>query len=612
MENTFDIKNGTLLHCLVKQPHVEIPEGVRTIASYAFSEPDNDLNGQKKLVSVVIPKSVTMIKEKAFYDCKRLETVMVLGPAEIGYEAFFGCKSLYSVHLADGVRALNTECFSYCENLRSLFIPASVERIGIDIACQNDWDYENPFFFCERKGKAKEWSPCWNRIYRDPRYNDEYHTYYHRVFYGLTRSGFSREAMEWAHPSKPSTIPEPPKPGKETIQRCEEALKLMYRHQWAYALDLIYVPQIPQDKEHIRLFEMYYNNCTINRLRDDQIERLREESNNPDNATACFLYGYWLVWNARGFKDMRRAEELVRTAAEAGFGIMWWLLRYMWKYGQNSEARIDKDKVKFFEEKALPYDLDIVFTNETIGSLLYGNDADPKKALELVRQRIEDAGGEDKANDAIMVSLSECLLANGDRKGAIVAAEKAIERGSLNSGYSALVMAKCINDAGDDWLKGGEDLAQNIFDRAAKDGSSYGLYNQAIRLHDHAKNWSRERKKMLQIEARIAFEKAAILSHGDACLELATCANSGELAFYGERAEDSYPFFLRGAIAGNKDCAYWLYKYQSIALDNDIDIKEREVNLPPDADHSSPAAWRRYAEVLYESEGEAWPVDSDE
>ena len=81
----------------------QIPEGVETIGSYAFS-------GSYYLSDVTIPDSVV----------------------KIGFQAFSFCAELKSVTIPNGVRVIDTEAFSYCDEIKEITIPASVVSIEKD------------------------------------------------------------------------------------------------------------------------------------------------------------------------------------------------------------------------------------------------------------------------------------------------------------------------------------------------------------------------------------------------------------------------------------------------------------------------------------------------
>lgn len=103
---------------------IVIPDTVTVIENAAFYNcPD--------LKVVVIPDSVTYIGESAFQNCSSLEYVLLgNGLVEIGDIAFKDCSSLAYLNLGDSVKIVGDGAFFGCESLRNVYIPASVEEIG--------------------------------------------------------------------------------------------------------------------------------------------------------------------------------------------------------------------------------------------------------------------------------------------------------------------------------------------------------------------------------------------------------------------------------------------------------------------------------------------------
>lgn len=80
---------------------VSIPEGVTSIAAYAFE-------GQTKLESVSFPSTLKKIGEGAFYDCSSLERLYIPKSVKnIAKAAFSGCRSLKKVEFASGKTKLD-------------------------------------------------------------------------------------------------------------------------------------------------------------------------------------------------------------------------------------------------------------------------------------------------------------------------------------------------------------------------------------------------------------------------------------------------------------------------------------------------------------------------
>ena len=122
----FDISKGVLTEYKGPGGDVVIPEGVKEIASQAFT-------GCKGLASVTIPESVTKISCGAFSSCTGLQSVTIPeGVIEIGGYAFGGCTGLTSVTIPESVTEIGGSAFDRCTGLQSVTIPADVKEIGMN------------------------------------------------------------------------------------------------------------------------------------------------------------------------------------------------------------------------------------------------------------------------------------------------------------------------------------------------------------------------------------------------------------------------------------------------------------------------------------------------
>ena len=83
------------------------------------------------VTELVIPSTVTKIKDYAFYGCSSLTSgVIPNSVTSIGQKAFDGCSSLTSVVIPDSVTSIGNGAFSGCSSLTSIVIPDSVTRIS--------------------------------------------------------------------------------------------------------------------------------------------------------------------------------------------------------------------------------------------------------------------------------------------------------------------------------------------------------------------------------------------------------------------------------------------------------------------------------------------------
>ncbi len=86
--------------------------------------------GLPLLQSITLPKGITRINDKAFYDKKHLKSIVIPDNVEvIGDNAFARCTSLASVQLGKGLETIGASAFDDCYALKSITIPSRVTTI---------------------------------------------------------------------------------------------------------------------------------------------------------------------------------------------------------------------------------------------------------------------------------------------------------------------------------------------------------------------------------------------------------------------------------------------------------------------------------------------------
>ena len=110
-------------YCCYGLTEVTIPEGVTTVGDYAFCYCEN-------LCVADIPNSVITIGDSSFYGTG-LKTVNLTGQvSRIEDHAFLRCKSLTDVTIGSNVSYLGDYAFEYCSGLKTVTIEEGLSNIG--------------------------------------------------------------------------------------------------------------------------------------------------------------------------------------------------------------------------------------------------------------------------------------------------------------------------------------------------------------------------------------------------------------------------------------------------------------------------------------------------
>lgn len=88
------------------------------------------VNGEEPKL-LIVPDSITEIKDFAFRSCKTIENVIIHdGVTKIGQDAFNECKKMVNVVIGENVTSIGQYAFCGCSLLKNIRIPASVTSLG--------------------------------------------------------------------------------------------------------------------------------------------------------------------------------------------------------------------------------------------------------------------------------------------------------------------------------------------------------------------------------------------------------------------------------------------------------------------------------------------------
>ena len=107
--------------------NIIVESGVTTIGNFAFFAAGYDLSYE----TVTIPDTVEYIGEDAFYSSKDLKSVEIPGSVKkIGIEAFSN-SGIQALTLNEGNEKIMDRAFEYCINLKELVVPSTVNYTGL-------------------------------------------------------------------------------------------------------------------------------------------------------------------------------------------------------------------------------------------------------------------------------------------------------------------------------------------------------------------------------------------------------------------------------------------------------------------------------------------------
>lgn len=83
------------------------------------------------LQSIIIPESVTTLGKALFQGCKELKTAVVNSAANLSEDMFNGCSALSSVTLNSSIKQIGNSAFEACTSLTGITLPSELQELGV-------------------------------------------------------------------------------------------------------------------------------------------------------------------------------------------------------------------------------------------------------------------------------------------------------------------------------------------------------------------------------------------------------------------------------------------------------------------------------------------------
>ena len=104
--------------------YIQVDNGVTSLGKDAFA-------ACSKITEAVLPDTLTLIGDSAFYQCKALKRITIPeGVTEVGTNAFTDCTVLAQVSLPGSLRTIGLKAFCKCSTLTEVTIPEGVVNLG--------------------------------------------------------------------------------------------------------------------------------------------------------------------------------------------------------------------------------------------------------------------------------------------------------------------------------------------------------------------------------------------------------------------------------------------------------------------------------------------------
>lgn len=121
--NEFEIKNGELIAYHGQAKQVIVPEGIESVADFAFY-------GSNTIETVAFAEGLKRIGNLAFYQCAGLKEITLPDSViAIGGNAFARCSSLTKIKLPKNLQTISRSMFYCCTKLMQVTLPETLVHI---------------------------------------------------------------------------------------------------------------------------------------------------------------------------------------------------------------------------------------------------------------------------------------------------------------------------------------------------------------------------------------------------------------------------------------------------------------------------------------------------
>ena len=111
----------------VQQQIIVVPEEINGVTVKSIGR-----FGNRFVEKVILPNTITEIKESAFTNCSNLQIIEISeGIITIDDKAFYGCQSLKKASLPMSLKEISLNAFEGCSSLENITFPENVEKINL-------------------------------------------------------------------------------------------------------------------------------------------------------------------------------------------------------------------------------------------------------------------------------------------------------------------------------------------------------------------------------------------------------------------------------------------------------------------------------------------------